>query len=556
MTNKQIASIFKLTGALLELHGENPFKTKSYNNAYISLRKVGDPLMLMSKDQLELIPGVGKAIAEKILEIQSTDTFSLFEELKMKTPPGVVELLGISGLGPKKVDIIWKIMGIEDPGALMYACTENRLIEYKGFGAKSQKTIEEKLQFYFTSKGKMLYPDALQYVNDLIAKLTEINTEGFIFTVGALLRKEQIIDQIELLYISDQSIRIPDDFLLRPLDNNRYLLTADNHPEIFVNHLALNTINSDYFANLLGNIILEDVQIKFLTDPNSSINFRDLINSRNLDQFNNELFGPIFPINSPEIWHNPMLYQNEHNLVKREDLKGLVHLHTTYSDGINTLEEMIEAAIVRNFEYIVITDHSKFAFYANGLSEDRLLIQLDQIDILNEKYSGIIKILKGIECDILPDGSLDYSDKILQLLDVVIISVHSNLNMDKEKATNRLIKAIENPYSNILGHPSGRVMLSRNGYELDYDRIFEACLNNNVHIELNASPQRLDLDYTLVDEAQNLGIKICINPDAHSISGIDHVTYGITSARRGGLFKENCLNTLSCDAFLEKLGKK
>ena len=217
---------------------------------------------------------------------------------------------------------------------------------------------------------------------------------------------------------------------------------------------------------------------------------------------------------------------------------------------------MVEAAIARDFEYIVITDHSKFAFYANGLSEDRLSLQMDHIDSLNEKYFGKIKILKGIECDILTDGSLDYSDKILQLLDVIIISIHSNLNMDREKATKRLITAIENPYSDILGHPSGRVMLSRNGYELDYDRIFEACINNNVHIELNASPQRLDLDYSLIDKAQKMGIKICINPDAHSITGIDHIVHGITAARRGGLLKENCLNSLTHDQFLIALGKK
>ena len=259
MTNKQIASIFKLTGALLELHGENQFKTKSYNNAYISLRKVGDSLMLMSKNQLESIPGVGKAIAEKIIEIQVNGTFNLFEDLKIKTPPGVIELLNISGLGPKKVEVIWKIMGIEDPGALMYACTENRLVEYKGFGAKSQKTIQEKLQFYFTSKSKMLYPDALHYVNDLINILNDINTNGFIIAGGQILRKEQIIDKIELVYISDSEFKFPDEFLLTPVQNRNYILSADNHPDIFIKHLTSDISEGNYFKTLVGDISIDNI---------------------------------------------------------------------------------------------------------------------------------------------------------------------------------------------------------------------------------------------------------------------------------------------------------
>lgn len=559
MTNKEIASLFKLTGALLELHGEDPFKTRSYSNAYMSLKKVGEPLLSMERTALEAIPAVGKAISEKILEIREKGTFSLCEELKSKTPPGVVELLGISGLGPKKVELIWKVMGIEDPGSLLYACTENRLVEFKGFGEKSQKTIEEKLHFYFASRGKMLLPDAKSYVREAIEKLSALNPGAFISPGGQVLRKEQVVDHPEVIWFSDDPINVTAPFELVQKTGGKVCLVDDNGVRIEVTKISSAYSTAEYADYLLKDILSAE-QIASLSLKSDTIERSDicqLIENNDLNTFHEHIFrGNSFPAGSPEIWHNPGLYGKEHQLVARTDIRGLVHLHTTYSDGINTLEEMIEAAILRNFEYIVITDHSRYAFYAKGLEEERLLMQIEQIDRLKEVYGDRIKILKGIECDILPDGQLDYSENVWKLLDVIIVSVHSNLNMDKEKATQRLIAAIENPYSNILGHPSGRVMLSRNGYPLDYEAIFSACTANNVHIELNASPQRLDLDFALLERAQEMGIKISINPDAHSVSGIDFVNCGVEAARKGGLLKENCLNALNYDDFLKALEKR
>lgn len=558
MTNKQIASLFKLTGALMELHGENPFKTKSYGNAYMSLRKVGDSLLDMSKEELEGIPGVGKAIAEKILDIQTQGTFSLFEELKGKTPPGVVELLTISGLGPKKVELIWKVMGIEDPGSLLYACTENRLVEFKGFGEKSQKMIEEKLHFYFASRGKMLLPDARLYIKDVIERLQEVNSDAYITPGGQILRGEQIVEYPELIWFSDAPLQIPAPWELVKLNDGKTYLSDENGVNSLITKISSSCNANAYVGYLLGGILPESyissLSLKVTTIDKSDI--CSIVKNPDLNSFHGRIFNDGFPVKFPEIWHKPELHDKEDELISKKDIKGLVHLHTTYSDGINTLEEMVEAAVLKGFEYIVVTDHSRHAFYARGLEEERLLLQLQEIDQLSKVYNGKIKIVKGIECDILPDGSLDYSESIWKLLDVVIISVHSNLNMDKKKATQRLVSAIENPYSSVLGHPSGRVMLSRNGYDLDYEIVFDACAANNVHIELNASPQRLDLDFNLLEKAQNKGIKISINPDAHSISGIDYIDYGVTAARRGGLLAKNCLNALNFNEFMNALGKR
>jgi Histidinol phosphatase and related hydrolases of the PHP family len=235
-------------------------------------------------------------------------------------------------------------------------------------------------------------------------------------------------------------------------------------------------------------------------------------------------------------------------IIREEDIKGIIHNHSTWSDGINTIEEMAAELIRNNFEYLVISDHSKTAAYANGLSEERILQQHEQIDELNKKFAPF-KIFKSIESDILNDGSLDYADEILSKFDLVIASVHSNLYMSEEKAMQRLLKAIENPYTTILGHPTGRLLLSRNGYPIDHKKIIDACAANHVAIEINANPHRLDLDWQWIDYAMEKGVLLSIDPDAHSISGFSDIKYGVLAAQKGGLTAEYNLSSFSLEAF-------
>jgi DNA polymerase (family X) len=237
------------------------------------------------------------------------------------------------------------------------------------------------------------------------------------------------------------------------------------------------------------------------------------------------------------------------NLITLGDIKGVIHTHTTYSDGLHSVEEMAKAAQHLGYQYIGITDHSKAAFYANGLKEDRVLAQWEEINRLNGEFFNF-RILKGIECDILNDGTMDYNEELLSGFDFVIASVHSNLKMNEEKATARIIKAVENQYVTILGHPTGRLLLSREGYPIDHEKVIDACAANGVTIELNAHPWRLDVDWTWIPRARERGVLIAINPDAHSTSGIKDIRYGIMAARKGGLDAAGCLNTRSVDDFL------
>jgi len=245
-------------------------------------------------------------------------------------------------------------------------------------------------------------------------------------------------------------------------------------------------------------------------------------------------------------------YPGDSSIIIMDDIKGCIHNHSTYSDGMNTLEEMLLAAADKSYEYFVITDHSKSAFYADGLIEETLYQQLDEIRDLDQKHDHI-RLFSGIESDILSDGSLDYTDDMLAELDVIIASVHSNLKMDEAKATQRLITAIENPYTSILGHPTGRLLLSRTGYPIDYHKVIDACADNNVAIELNANPSRLDLDWRLIDYATNKGVLISINPDAHSVKGIEDIAYGVASARKAALPRSYCLNAMDVEEFEEWL---
>lgn len=551
MTNKEIAGIFKLTGALLELHGEDSFKTKSYTNAYMSLRKWGESLFSMDRAAIEKIPGVGKAISEKIINLTQTGTFPLLEELREKTPAGVIEMLKVNGLGPKKIEIIWRQMGIEDPGSLLYACNENRMVDYKGFGLKSQKTIAEKLHYYFASKGKMLLPDAALYMDSLVEQLNLLNPRKYFTIAGELLVKNPVVNRLELVYVSEneENIDLPQDFHFEGLENK--VIHHEDKPPVVISQITSGSHFHEIVKQWVGlNHLDENSYVEKGSIQKEDI--ANIVNRQETESTFTHFFKGNFPFNSSEIWPFPTIYDKEKELVEYSDIKGLVHLHTTYSDGLNTLEEMANEAIKAGMKYMVVTDHSGYAVYANGLKEDRLLKQIEHIDKIQSNYNDFT-ILRGIECDILPDGTLDYSESVWKMLDVIIISVHSVLNMDKDRATARLIKAIENPYAHILGHPSGRVLLSREGYPLDYDKITDACAANGVHIELNANPQRLDLDYTLIEKAVDKGIKISINPDAHSIGGIHHIHHGINVARKGGLLKQDCLNSYDVETFIKHL---
>ncbi len=555
MNNKDIAQHFSDLANIMELHHENPFKIRSYQNAYVTLRKLDTPLSSLTRAELEGIKGVGKNIADKILELLNTQKLSTYEQYALQTPEGVRDMLRIKGLGVKKIQAIWKDLGIESVGELIYACNENRLIELHGFGKKTQEEIRKNAEYFMQSRHQWLWAEADEWAAAFEQKIKNVKAfSPFRFErVGALRRLMPTLSEIAFLTDADETILqdflIKNTFTILQQDTNvTKIATADELP-LHIYKTEKQNFGSKHFRYSAEKHFLEDFLHAYQTTHPSVIpDFRGIEDEKTIFEQAN------LPFIAPELRDLPNVVALAANnqlpeLIKITDIRGVVHAHSTYSDGLHSLAEMANAAQDLGFSYLAISDHSKAAFYANGLKEERLFEQWKEIDALNQSFTDF-KILKGIESDILADGSLDYSDDILAQFDFIIASIHSNLKMDENKATTRLIKAIEHPRTTILGHPTGRLLLARKGYPIDFQKIIDACAANKVAIELNANPYRLDLDWTWLPYALSRGVRIAINPDAHSCEGIKHITYGINAARKGGLTAAECLNALSVADFL------
>lgn len=542
MSNKEIAKVFQFLGDIMELHGENPFKIRSYQNAYLTLRKLERPLTEMEAAEISAIKGVGQAIAEKIRELLDTGKMNTLQQYLDKTPEGVQEMLHIKGFGPKKIKVIWSELGIETIGELLYAVNENRLLELKGFGEKTQNELRQQLQYFLKSRNQFhfatLEKEGLQILQALQKALPELKME---FT-GAFRRCANVLESIDILLGSKTEIepvltKIGLQSIQSQADHTSALSTNEYPVRIF--QCAATEFGSKQFKYSAAPNFMQAFLAKY---PDQD--FRELADETELFAKVNQAFIPAEL--REEAWG---LTRQIPILVEAKDIKGVVHTHSTYSDGINTLREMAEYSKQQGYEYLVMSDHSKSAFYANGLQPERVLNQMSEINALNLELAPF-RIFKGIESDILNDGSLDYPEDILSKFEVIIASVHSNLRMDETKATQRVIKAVENPYTRILGHPTGRLLLSRQGYPLDHQKVIDACAANGVAIELNASPYRLDLDWTWIPYALDKGVLISINPDAHSRQGIHDIHYGVLSARKGALSAEQCLNAKGVNDFV------
>ena len=536
MTNKAIAYAFDELAGLMELHEEDDFRIRTYRNAYLNIRKLDRPLAEMSDAEIKSIKGVGDAISKKIRELVSSGQMATLEKYKGETPPGVVEMLDIGGFGPKKVRAVWKEMGIESVGELWYACNENRLIEYKGFGLKTQEDLRQKLAYYLRSKDK-LHLDSAEAAADAMCILLSNQLPGSkVLATGELRRNAPVIDSLELLMALEGDAHAAlsgiEGLQVEVIDAQCFYVQLEGGAR-----LRLHTCAPEEFGSKLFRFSGAQPFLEAFAKGAPGIDFRNLLTEEAVF----EKAG--LPYIYPELREDEKVLELARQgklpeLITEADIKGVLHVHTTWSDGLHSLEAMCAYAQSLGYAYIGITDHSQSAFYANGLKPDRVLAQMEEIDRLNEKMAPF-RIFKGIESDILNDGSLDYEEDILRRFDFIIASVHSNLRMPIEKATERVLRAIENPYTTILGHPTGRLLLSREGYPLDWDRILEACARHNTAIELNANPYRLDIDYTLIPRAVALGIPISINPDAHSKDGIHDIRYGVKVARKGGLTAAN-----------------
>jgi len=505
-------------------------------------------------NNLKKLTALVKAWQQKITELLQTGAIAEMETLITQTPAGVVEMMGIKGIGPKKVAIIWRELAVESVGELFYACNENRLVEAKGFGLKTQDDIRKAIEFRMASSGKFLYAQIEAEAKGLLQKLRNILPGALIDFAGEFRRCCEIINKLAIVIGVDD---LPDavNTLLESEVLSDVTVSDGHFSGQFENGLVVDLVlveKPDYYLELFkqtsDNEHVEAVLTRHTDNTNKHESEESIYKQANLAFIPPELREGIAFIEKAANNNLPQL-------ITYVDLKGTLHNHSTWSDGINTVEEM--ALYCRDelkLEYLGMCDHSKSAFYAKGLSIEQVINQQEEIDHLNKKLNGF-HIFKGIESDILYDGSLDYPDEILKRFDFIVASVHSILKMDEEKATSRLIKAIENPYTTILGHPTGRLLLSRNGYPINYKKVIDACAANNVVIEINANPLRLDLDWRWHQYALDKGVWLSINPDAHRREGFLDMHYGILVARKGGLYKERCLNALSLQeigSFFEK----
>lgn len=554
MENKTIARTLRLLSQLMELHGENPFKIKSMANAAFKIDKLPFQVSNKTLSEIEQIDGLGKSTAVKVWELINQNSIKELASLIGQTPEGVVEMLQIKGIGPKKVAVIWKDLGIENVGELYYACNENRLIEAKGFGLKTQEEIIRIIEFKMASSGRYLYARVEGYAENLIKDLRKTLSIPLLSFTGDYRRKCEIIDGLDILCVAELTENIIAEVQTAGLtitDQQPNRLSTKNEEGIIIYfdfcleeefgwQMIEKTGNPEHAANL--KLLLKDLPLNNKTE-------NEIYHLAGLQFIEPELRENT---NELELAQTNSLPQ----LITFEDLKGSLHNHSTWSDGVNTLEEM--AVFCRDnlkMQYFGICDHSKSAFYASGLNEIRVAAQQREIDELNKKLSPF-RIFKGIESDILYNGSLDYSDEILQTFDFVVASVHSILKMTEEKATQRLISAIENPFTTILGHPTGRMLLTRSGYPIDHKKVIDACAANNVVIEINANPLRLDLDWRWHRYAIEQGVLLSVNPDAHRVAGFLDMHNGVLVARKGGVTSADCLNAMNLQEITQYFSNK
>jgi DNA polymerase (family 10) len=542
MNNNTIADNFSLLSKLMDIHGDNSFKARSYASAAFTIEKLPAELSELPPEKIFTIKGIGDTIGKKIVEQLETGQLSALTMYLEKTPPGILEMMQIKGIGPKKIATIWKELEIETLGELLYACNENRLMLYRGFGEKTQQNIKEAIEFYFGSLGSYLFQQIESYATAVDGKLKTIfKGHDFLFT-GEFRRQLEIINKLE--WVTTTPIGAVRDFFLE----NKFSILAES--DGYLSCKGAENVTLGFFCciptALYSQLFRSSCSETFLQAWNETTSWDPVAGYTSEDAiFSTAGIAPI-PAFQRE---NPSVIQLAKNkqlpvVIQPEDITGIIHCHSKWSDGASPLDDMANAAADKGYQYLVISDHSKTAFYAGGLNEERVIAQHEQINELNEKLAPF-KIFKSIESDILNDGSLDYSNEVLNSFDLVIASIHSNLKMTEEKAMMRLMKAIENPYTSILGHMTGRLLLSRNGYPVNHKMIIEACAANKVVIELNAHPRRLDIDWKWIDYALEKSVLISIDPDAHAIDGYDDCRYGVLVAQKAGLTKTQNLSSFS-----------
>jgi DNA polymerase (family 10) len=556
MTNEELVNVLEETIGWMDLMEFNSFKINAYKGLVQQIENSGTPLRNL--EETDIKGKFTKNMAQVVLDLLATESFPERDQLIATIPHGVRSMLKINGIGPKKVNVLWKDAGISDIAQLKNACEKSLVSQIKGFGLKIQETILQGIVFLESVEGKLQMHKGEKLATELESHFSMNSWDSK--RVGDLVMKSEVVSAVEFLFPMENRTAIRNWLANQEMLEWREDLSGPFHCWCW--HRKTEAWVGFHFARP------EEIKRQtFVLNSNTAHWAGARQNGLALypswkKGFEDE--GTLFQVLgrawvSPELrgsgweWKDDFESKNE-KLIQYETLRGCLHNHSTYSDGKNTLLEMATACKENGWSYFGIADHSQTAVYANGLDEERVFQQWNEIDKLNQSNPGF-RILKGIESDILPDGSLDYPDPVLVGFDYVVASVHAGMKMDKNTATQRLIRAIEHPSTRILGHCSGRILLRRPGYPLDYDRIIDACLANKVSIELNAHPARLDMDWQNLVRALDKGIIISINPDAHEVEGLEMMRYGTWLARKAGAEKSQVLNAFELPELLKFFSK-
>jgi len=563
MDKSEIAAIFEEIAILLELQGANPFRVRAYRNAARSLLNSDKSLKeLIQEGKLTELAGIGDDLAEKITTLALKKRLPFYEKLKKSTPKGILKLIQIQGLGPKKVKALYEKLKIQTVEQLKKACAAGRIARLKGFGARTEKNILDALAHRETYQKRHLWWDAWERAEEILEALKKVKGVKRAEIAGSLRRGLETIGDIDILAASSNPKSVMDwfsrqdfvdkvlskgptktsvkleggmqaDLRIVPEDEFGFALcyfTGSKEHNIKIRSLSLKKGWS------LSEYGFEKAKGKGPSPVKKKAEEKDIYEVLGLSYIPPEMRENLGEVEAAEKRKLP-------TLIQLKDIRGTFHNHTTASDGKNTLKEMISAAERLGWEYIGISDHSKSSFQANGLSAERLLAQTEEIQKLERSKEFKIHIFSGSECDILADGKLDFPDDVLEKLDFVIASVHTSLSQDEKTITKRIIRAIEHPAVTMLGHITGRLLLKREGTKVDVEKVIDACIANKKIIEINGNPYRMELDWRYLRAGVQKGLLTCINTDAHSIHHHAFIRCGVNIARKGWLEKKNALNT-------------
>jgi DNA polymerase (family 10) len=568
MNKKDVIKQLETIAIYMELKGENTFKIAAFRKAAIAIEQ--DERPISDIEDITALPGVGKGTAAVIQEYITTGKSSMLEELKAEVPQGLIPLLKLPGLGGKKIAKLYKELSITDLNGLKAACEAQKIRGLAGFGEKSEQKILQAVNDAGNRPERLPIAFMLPIAEEIENQLSSMNDITSFSRAGSLRRMRETIKDLDFIISTENPTAVKEQLLhIRHVKDviasgdTKVSLQLDYENEVSVD---FRIVEPKAFATTLHH---------FTGSKEHNVKMRQLAKERGLkiseygvennqdgevqtfdseEQFFHYFGRTYIPPELREGENEVNLFQNEVPLINRQDILGDLHMHSTWSDGAHTIEQMAEACINRGYAYMAITDHSKYIRVANGLSIEQLKRQHEEIKILNEKYKNFT-ILTGVEMDILPDGTLDYDDEVLEGMDIVIASIHSSFSQDRESIMKRLKNALLNFHVDIIAHPTGRLVGRREGYDVDIELLIELAKQTNTALELNANPHRLDLSSYYIHRAQEAGVKVVINTDAHHVNQLDYMDIGISAARKGWIRKENVLNTFGLDQLKKFLGR-